>query len=40
MGAGILISFRYRINAAKHEQIKAAIVRKEQPAALMAEIMV
>ena len=39
MGLGILVSFKYRINAAKHQEIKEAIERKEQPEALLKELM-
>jgi oligogalacturonide transporter len=39
MGAGILISFKYKINAAKHRQIKEAIENDDQPEALLKELM-
>lgn len=39
MSTGILVSFKYKINAAKHQEIKEAIDSAEQPAELMKELM-
>lgn len=39
MGAGILISFKYKINADKHRQIKESIAFDMRPAALLEELM-
>jgi Na+/melibiose symporter-like transporter len=39
MGLGIVISFRYGINAEKQQEIKQALDNNEQPELLMKELM-
>lgn len=39
MGIGILVSYRYKINAEKQQQIKAAINNNEKPENLLKELM-